>query len=517
MKLAKNDSGRPQMSIHKKISISLASSLMLLIAIPAAATVSGWSNPVNVSTPGANAVEAKLVVDQAGMAIAIWEIEDGALNFVQSSSRPAGGAWSEPVTLSDAESNAYDPQITVDSTGLVTALWEKENENENDVIQSRTSLSGETWSPVEDISDANLDAAFPEITVDSTGLVTAVWEGFDGQDKFIQSTTRPRGGSWSEVENISPESQLSERVKIQADAAGMVTAIWIATDETGNTIQSSYRPVSGVWSLPENVSAAPTDFTLRPQISVGSSGQAIAVWGIRDSGSDVIKSSFRNSDGDWLGPTTLSASGQHAKRPQVTVDPSGLATAIWLRADDNGSDDIVQSSTSLNGGAWSSPVNLTQPGFDAGVPQIIVDSSGQVTAIWRREDVNGDDDLIQTSTRPRDGQWSTPVTLSVQGERSFDPQVAQDLSGNLTALWTRNDVGNDDIVQSSFYNVPIITPITSPTPVPALATTGSDLQWLYLWGPVASIAGICLLASSRQARGRSSQDIRGSLVDQTYL
>jgi len=469
------------------LSISLAASLLFLLASPAAATNSGWSDPINISTPGENAREPKLVVDQNGRAIAIWTSDVGDVGVVQSSSRPEDGVWSEPVTISDVEIDSYDPQISVDSVGLVTAVWA----TENDVIESRTSQNGEPWSPSEEISDPALEAAFPQLTVDSTGLVTAAWESFDGQDKFIQSSTRPSGGSWSEVVNISPDAQLSERVKLQADAAGTVHAIWIGTDDIGNFIQTSSRPQDGFWSEPENISTASTDSTLEPQLTIGSSGQAIVVWGIGDGGYDLIKSSFRSSEGDWSDPASLSLAGQDAKRPQVTVDSTGLATAIWLRFDDNGTDDVVQSSTSLNGETWSAPKNLTNPGFDAGVPQLVVDATGLVTAIWRREDVNGDDDLIQTSTRARGGEWSTPAVLSAPGERSFDPQIALDSAGIATAVWTRNGLDDNDIVQTSSFT-------NSSSSAPSLAATGANTEWLVAAGLAAVISGLASLAVSRR-------------------
>jgi len=484
--------------ILKFLSIGLAACLLFLLASPAAATNSGWSDPIDISTPGENAREPKLVVDQSGMVIAIWVSEVGAFSVVQSSSRPEGGVWSEPVTISDSQSDSYDPQISVDSSGLVTTVWV----TEDDVIESRTSQSGEPWLPSEEISDPTLEAAFPQLTVDSTGLVTAAWESFDGQDKLVQVSTSLSGGPWSEVEDISPDAQLSERVKIQADASGTVFAIWIGTDDIGNFIQTSSRPRDGVWSVPENISTASTDSTLEPQLTVGASGQAIVVWGIGDGGYELIKSSFRPSGGEWSDPATLSLAGKDAKRPQVTVDSTGLATAIWLRFDDNGSDDVVQSSTSLNGEAWSAPENLTDPGFDAGVPQLVVDSTGLVTAIWRREDINGDDDLIQTSTRARGGEWSTPTVLSEPGERSFDPQIALNSAGIATAVWTRNGLDDNDIVQtSSFININSSAPSSTATnTTPTLAATGANLEWMLVAGLFAVIAGSGFLAVSRLRR-----------------
>jgi hypothetical protein len=76
------------------------------------------------------------------------------------------------------------------------------------------------------------------------------------------------------------------------------------------------------------------------------------------------------------------------------VSSTGLATAVWYRW--NGSEDIIQSSTSQNGGAWSTPIDLSATGQDAYDPEVTVSSTGLVTAVWYRW--NGSSDIIQSST-----------------------------------------------------------------------------------------------------------------------
>ena len=95
----------------------------------------------------------------------------------------------------------------------------------------------------------------------------------------------------------------------------------------------------------------------------------------------------------WSAPADLSAAGQGAFDPQVTVDGSGLATAVWYRYD--GSNYIVQASTSLNGAPWSTPANLSVAGQDAFDPQVTVDGSGFATAVWYRFD--GSNFIVQAS------------------------------------------------------------------------------------------------------------------------
>lgn len=113
----------------------------------------------------------------------------------------------------------------------------------------------------------------------------------------------------------------------------------------------------------------------------------------------------------WSAPVNISAARQNAQTPRVAVDGSGRATAVWDRSD--GSNSIVQVSSSLNGAAWSTPVDVSAAGHNACLPQIIVDGSGLATVVWERFD--GTNYIVQGSTSLNGAAWSTPVNLSTAG------------------------------------------------------------------------------------------------------
>ena len=85
----------------------------------------------------------------------------------------------------------------------------------------------------------------------------------------------------------------------------------------------------------------------------------------------------------WLVPANLSAPGRDATEPQVAVDGSGAAVAVWARFD--GSDTIIQASARPAGGAWGPAVDLSQSGRDSKAPQVAVDASGDAVAVWARK------------------------------------------------------------------------------------------------------------------------------------
>jgi hypothetical protein len=170
--------------------------------------------------------------------------------------------------------------------------------------------------------------------------------------------------------------------------------VWNRSDGSKNLIQSSTSQSGGTWSTPVDLSTSGQDAN-SPQVSVDSTGLAIAVWNRSDGSKNLIQSSTSQSGGTWSTPVDLSTSGQSANSPQVSVDSTGLAIAVWNRSD--GSKNIIQSSTSQSGGTWSTPVDLSTSGQSAYDPQVSVDSTGLATAVWFRFDASGNS-IIQSST-----------------------------------------------------------------------------------------------------------------------
>jgi LPXTG-motif cell wall-anchored protein len=148
-------------------------------------------------------------------------------------------------------------------------------------------------------------------------------------------------------------------------------------------------------------------------------------------------------------------------------------------------------------GSGSTPVDLSATGGDAGDPQVTVSSTGLVSAVWFRW--NGSHNIIQSSTSQNGGAWSTPVDLSATGASAYEPQVTVSSTGLVTAVWYRYD-GSHNIIQSSTLSNS--TPPTTPaaTTTPKLATTGANVEWLMVAGLIAAIAGAGFLTVSRRKR-----------------
>lgn len=149
----------------------------------------------------------------------------------------------------------------------------------------------------------------------------------------------------------------------------------------------------------------------------------------------------------WLSAINISDAGQDGFEPQVVNDPSGNVHAVWTRSD--GSNFRIQYSTRTAGGAWSSPVNLSDPGQSASQPQIASDPSGNLLVVWTRSD--GTNLRIQASFKSSGGSFGAPATISNAGFDATEPQVDFDSAGKAIAVWSKFD-GTKLRVQASTRN-----------------------------------------------------------------
>lgn len=124
----------------------------------------------------------------------------------------------------------------------------------------------------------------------------------------------------------------------------------------------------------------------------------------------------------WDSPTTLSASMVDASEPQIVMDSSGNVTVAWVEST------IVKACNLPYGGSWGSVETLSSSGSSS--PKLAVDASGNVYAVWV------DSGVVKTSTMSSGGSWGAVTSLSSSGASS--PAVAVAPSGDIVVVWERN-------------------------------------------------------------------------------
>ena len=360
---------------------------------------------------------------------------------------PAGAAptW-RPVTnlfadLSAAGGSAQTPAIGVDAAGDATVVWSRYDGSQF-VVQASTRPAGGTWGAPVDIATGR-SIASPQLAIDPAGTATAVWRRRDADSSVVQSATRPVGGAWSTPVDLSVDSsvdntQLTDVPQVAVDAAGVVTAAWARLEANTFTVQAASRRTDGTWTAPADLSA-PGRSARNADVTVDPAGNATAIW---VSGA-LVQAATRPAGGTWAAPVDLSTIAGSRANPRIVVDPAGTTTAIW--GSFTGTYGIQTASRPL-GETWDDAVSLSGAGADAfDTPHVAVDRRGHVTAVWQRHD--GSSWIVTSATRAADGSWRGD-DLSATGRDAWDPQVAVDPAGNATAVWSRAEK-DGRVVQAS--------------------------------------------------------------------
>jgi hypothetical protein len=258
-----------------------------------------WSAPVTLSPPRKGARSPQIALDPQGGATAVWEQQFSGV--IESATRSSGGIWSAPATLSATGVRADWPQVAVDSQGNATAVWAGRASNgrrtqiQGRRIQTATRPAGGTWSAPVSISKAGHRLVQdPQIAVSPQGEATAIWQRSNGSELVVQGATRPAGGSWSAPAEITAgHGQGGQHLQLVVDSWGYATAIWEGYDSSnqGTTfaIQGAEHPPGGTWSRPTDISRR-TKSLGEPQIAVDPQGRSTAIWVIGAKGGTVIQS-----------------------------------------------------------------------------------------------------------------------------------------------------------------------------------------------------------------------------------
>ncbi len=432
-----------------------------VFGVPSAVAFQGpWVTPaVDLSAAGEQAYNPNVAVGPDGTATAVWERNSGTKRIVQASTRPPRGGFGGPVDVSAVDQVALDPQVAVAPDGTTTAVWQSSN-GPVSIVQASTRPPGGTFGSPVDLSAAGKFAHLPQLAVAQDGTTTVIWQLSGVSDRIVQARTRPPGGTFGSVVDLSATGELSDSPDVAVASDGTTTAVWRRDDGTDKVVQASTRPPGGAFGSPVDLSAAGGNVDDEPRVAVASDGTTTVVW------TDTSAQTTTRPPGGTFGSVVdLSAAGQSALDAQVAVAPDGTTAATWYRSD--GTDDRVQLTTRPPGGAFGSPVDLSAAGGSADDPQVAVAPDGTSTVIWKRSD--GTDPIVQTSTLPPGGAFGSPVDLSAAGGSADDPQVAVAPDGTSIAIWRRSDPTNY-IVQAAFtVGPPLPTPPAPPAPAQPVA------------------------------------------------
>lgn len=188
-------------------------------------------------------------------------------------------------------------------------------------------------------------------------------------------------------------------------------------------------------------------------------------------------------------PVTISSSSLAASDPQVAIDASGNAAAIWV---ENG---LIKASLKPASGSWSTGTTISNSG--ASSPSLVSDTSGNLTAVWLESGV------VKAASMPSGGSWSALTSLSLSNASS--PNIAVDSAGDVVAAWARlgNIESSTKLSGGSWQTRQTITSSSATSPRVAVGGTGSGRTAFIVWSGVSSSTNV-VFASNKPITGNWS-------------
>jgi hypothetical protein len=314
-----------------------------------------WGAPVEIAVASGGR-SYDVAIDAAGTATAVWHsLNEGEGEpdgfFVRASTRPPGGAWSAPVDLSGPSATEPDPRVALDAAGDATAIWTlRDPAGAHSVVESSSRPAGGAWGAAADLSPAQGDAATPALALDAAGDATAAWSYSEDHDIVVQGAYRAAGaGGWGAPALLWDDAtdEVRPSVALASDPQGTATAIWSSFGPGGHVMRAATSAGGGPWSAPVEL-AGPDGGDRRlastfPRVVAGPQGAVTATWsaaagpspGPGTPGSPIpveerrLEAAHRPAGGAWGAPVELGRAGELSSA-EIAAGPQGYVTALWV-------------------------------------------------------------------------------------------------------------------------------------------------------------------------------------------
>lgn len=473
--------------MHRRRRATTVAAWMLAAGLVASAAPSAWAAPAWIAQPdltasGDSASVPSVAMNAAGDAIVAWQRSSGPSLLAQASLRPAGASFSAPLTLGPAGSAALGPpQAAIDGAGNTIVVWQRpDGLAPSTIVQAAIRPSGGAFGEPVTLSATGAVSAHPHIAMNPAGDAIVVWDRVAGQDAIVQAAVRPAGSVFSAPLDVSAAGLQSPLPRAAVDAAGTATVVWTQTTAAGATAQAATRAAGGApFSAPVDLSA--TGVVGGTQVATNAGGETVAVWERVDTSTRFVQAAIRPAGGAFSAPADLSLFGADASAPQVAIDADGNAVAVWTRFD--GPTRVVQIATRPRDGTFGLPGTLSLGGGEARAPQVGVSPGGDVVVTWQRSD--GANTIVQAVARRAGAGFGPTADLSAAGRDAVAPQAGIGADGDAIVAWQRSD-GMDTIVQAAGHDGagPQLRGLSVPINPPAGVAAGYSVSPLDVWSPV---------------------------------
>jgi hypothetical protein len=231
------------------------------------------------------------------------------------------------------------------------------------------------WGAAEIIESGG---SYPQIALDESGNAILIWH----KPGYLMATRYAKGSGWGTSELIGT-GNTADSHQIAINNIG--NAIVVSEQQNGiidNIWANIYTPGTG-WAAGQLIESMSSDASY-PQVAIDTSGNAIAVWRQYDGIYNSIYANRYTPGSGWGTAQLIESNTGDANSPRIAMSPNGNAIAVWYQYD--GARWSIYANQ-FYGSGWGAPqlIEMDNTG-SAGSPQIAFDTSGNAIAVWQQWD-----------------------------------------------------------------------------------------------------------------------------------
>jgi hypothetical protein len=248
----------------------------------------------------------------------------------------------------------------------------------------------------------------------------------------------PSYGNWTRPELLAAGIS-GGRPQIACNASGYAIIVWEQSDGTRTNIWANrYEPNAG-WTSAVLIESCSGNANY-PQITLNYSGQAVAVWQQYDGARNNICANQYVPGAGWGPEMQIESSSRQAGNPCIAMNKRGKAITVWEEYDGSGFCSSW-SNCYITGTGWGTPIQIQTTLADAERPQVALDNGGNAISVWKYWDGTRTDSCAVCATyyTPNIG-WDNPKSIGNGSTYATKARIIFDNYGNAISIWDGYDV-----------------------------------------------------------------------------
>ena len=246
---------------------------------------------------------------------------------------------------------------------------------------------------------------------------------------------------WGTAELAENTGGTAKIPQIAMDGSGNAIAVWTQFDGTIWSIWANRYAAGLGWEAEAVIETDPRDAD-NPQVAVDGSGNAIAVWEQYDGTVWNIWANRYSTATGWGAEEAIETGSGGAFSPRIAIDGSGNAIAVWRQYDGTTVWNVWANRYTATGwpkGWGTAQLIETNDTGDVALPQIAMDSNGNATVVWSHfDDTTSSYSIWANRYDAGTGTWGTAAAVEANTTDAYSPEIAMDANGNAIVVWVQS-------------------------------------------------------------------------------